>query len=162
MPPRATPSQAGSPPAALAQAPPPQAGSPRPGRDAVADDSHSTTRPDLDRRLATPVHGTSGPSARSSGSANPPVGATISEPATPIAITVSPLEWRTLEFAGQPAVVAVRQVETPDGRLAQGFVVDRTALTSWLAGHAGDAVAELRTGDNGSTEIVPGWHLEVA
>ena len=81
--------------------------------------------------------------------------------AAPIAITVSPLEWRTLAFTGQPTVVAVRQVETPDGRLVQGFVVDRSALTSWLAGHAGDAVAELRTGDNGSTEIVPGWHLEV-
>jgi signal transduction histidine kinase len=80
----------------------------------------------------------------------------------PIAITVSPLEWRTLPFAGQPAIVAVRQVETPDGRLAQGFVIDRTALTRWLAGHAEDAVAELATGDNGTTEIVPGWHLEVA
>jgi signal transduction histidine kinase len=80
----------------------------------------------------------------------------------PITITVSPLEWRTLGFAGQPAVIAVRQVDTPDGRLAQGFVVDRTALTSWLASHAGDAVAELRTGDSSATEIVPGWHLEVA
>jgi signal transduction histidine kinase len=79
-----------------------------------------------------------------------------------ITITVSPLEWRTLGFAGQPAVIAVRQVDTPDGRLAQGFVVDRTALTSWLASHAGDAVAELRTGDSSATEIVPGWHLEVA
>jgi len=36
------------------------------------------------------------------------------------------------------------------------------ALTSWLASHAGDAIAELRTGDNGTTEIVPGWHLDVA
>jgi signal transduction histidine kinase len=84
------------------------------------------------------------------------------EPSAPVAITVSPLEWRTLAFSGLPAIVAVRQVDTPDGKLAQGFVIDRTALTSWLAGHAGDAVAELRTGDNGSTEIVPGWHLEVA
>jgi signal transduction histidine kinase len=80
----------------------------------------------------------------------------------PITITVSPLQWRTLDFAGQPAIVAVRLVATPDGELAQGFVVDRTALTSWLARHAGDAVAELRTGDHGATEIVPGWHLEVA
>ena len=82
--------------------------------------------------------------------------------APPVAITVSPLEWRTLVFAGQPALVAVRQVATPDGRLAQGFVIDRTALTSWLASHAGDAVAELRTGDDGSTEVAPGWHLEIA
>ena len=91
-----------------------------------------------------------------------PAPAAPSHAEPPITITVSPLEWRTLGFAGQPAVVAVRQVETPDGRLAQGFVVDRTALTSWLATHAGDAVAELRTGDSTATEIVPGWHLEVA
>src|SRR5262249_54057276 len=84
------------------------------------------------------------------------------ETATPVAITVSPLEWRTLPFAGQPAMVAVRQVETPDDRLAQGFVVDRTALTSWLASRAGEAVAELRTGDSSAAEIVPGWHIEVA
>ena len=29
---------------------------------------------------------------------------------TPVTITVSPLEWRTLPFAGVPALVAVRQV----------------------------------------------------
>jgi signal transduction histidine kinase len=91
--------------------------------------------------------------------ANTP-GAAASMP-TRVTITVSPLEWRTLPFAGQPAIIGVRHVETPDGPLAQGFVIDRAALTSWLARHAGDAVAELRTGDNGSTEIVPGWHLEV-
>lgn len=84
------------------------------------------------------------------------------EPQAPVTITVSPLEWRTLGFAGQPAMVAVRQVDTPDGRLAQGFVVDRAALTSWLASRAGDAVAALRTGDSAATEIVPGWHIEVA
>ena len=103
---------------------------------------------------------------RSKPSATPPAPPRASAdtgpaPTAPIAITVSPLEWRTQRFAGQPALVAVRQVETPDGRLAQGFVVDRAALTSWLAGHAGDAVAELRPGDGGS-EIAPGWHLDVA
>jgi signal transduction histidine kinase len=80
----------------------------------------------------------------------------------PITITVSPLEWRTLAFAGQPAMVAVRRVDTPDGRLAQGLVVDRATLTSWLASRAGDAVADLRTGDLPATEIVPGWHIEIA
>ncbi|HSS03441.1 MAG TPA: HAMP domain-containing sensor histidine kinase [Kofleriaceae bacterium] len=83
-------------------------------------------------------------------------------PAAPVAITVSPLEWRTLSFGGQPTMVAVRQIETPDGKLVQGFVVDRAALTSWLANRAGDAVAELRTGDSAPAEIVPGWHIEVA
>jgi len=89
-------------------------------------------------------------------------GVPVVDPARPVTITVSPLEWRTLRFAGQPSLVAVRQVETPDGRLAQGFVVDRTALTGWLAGRAGDAVAELRTGDGGAAEIAPGWQLAVS
>ena len=78
-----------------------------------------------------------------------------------VTITVSPLEWRTLTFGGAPTLVAVRQVATPDGALAQGFVVDRTTLTGWLAAHAGETVAELRTGDEGATEIAPGWHLSV-
>jgi signal transduction histidine kinase len=104
--------------------------------------------------------GAAAPSATHSRTADalPPV---ISDAGGPITITVSPLEWRTLPFSGQPALVAVRQVETPDGRLAQGFVVDRAALTGWLASHAGDAVAELRAGDGGA-EIAPGWHLEVS
>ncbi|MBA3498772.1 MAG: hypothetical protein H0T65_00245, partial [Deltaproteobacteria bacterium] len=42
--------------------------------------------------------------------------------AKPVTITISPFEWHTFPFAGQPALVAVRQVSTPDGTLAQGFV----------------------------------------
>ena len=76
-----------------------------------------------------------------------------------VTITVAPLEWRTLTFNGAPALVAVRDVETPDGTFAQGFVVDRSALTSWLATRAGDTVAELVVGDSNATEIAPGWHL---
>lgn len=76
-----------------------------------------------------------------------------------ITITVAPLEWRTLAFEGKPALVAVRDVETPDGTFAQGFVVDRTALTSWLAARAGETVAELVVGESSTTEVAPGWHL---
>jgi signal transduction histidine kinase len=87
-------------------------------------------------------------------------------PAAPaqVTITVTPLEWKTLAFGGVPALVAVRQVQTPDGNLSQGFVVDRTTLTSWLAGQAGDMVAELRAGANvaGAPEVAPGWQLTVA
>ncbi len=114
-------------------------------------------------RVVTPPSRVVTPRSRAvaprSPAASPP--AEAASPAS-IAITVSPFEWRTFPFAGQPALVAVRQIETPDGRLAQGFVIDRTALTTWLASRAGDAVAELRTGDDGSTEVAPGWHLEVA
>ncbi|MGN6105871.1 MAG: sensor histidine kinase [Kofleriaceae bacterium] len=84
-------------------------------------------------------------------------------PPGPITITISPLEWHTFPYAGAPALVAVRHVETPDGSLAQGFVVDRAAMTRWLAGRAGDSVAELVEGDEaGAAGIAPGWHLSVA
>ena len=58
-----------------------------------------------------------------------------------VTITVSPLAWRTLAFDGGPALVAVRDVDTPDGQLVQGFVVDRAALARWLATRAGDVTA---------------------
>ena len=86
------------------------------------------------------------------------------EPAADVTITVSPLAWHTLPFAGAPALVAVRDVHTPDGALQQGFVVDRASLTTWLATRAGDAVAELRADDTGggATEIAPGWRLAMS
>lgn len=79
----------------------------------------------------------------------------------PVTITVSALEWHTLAFAGAPALIAVREVQTPDGAMSQGFVVDRTTVTSWLASHAGDMVATLGPGD-GAHEIAPGWQVAVA
>ena len=84
-------------------------------------------------------------------------------PTGAVTITVSPLEWRTLAFAGAPALLAVREVQTPDGSITQGFVVDRATLTGWLASRADNMVAELRAGEGGTaTEIAPGWHLSVA
>ncbi len=82
-------------------------------------------------------------------------------PPRPVMITISPLEWRTLPFAGKPTLVAVRSVETPDGTLAQGFVLDRAALASWLAARAGDAIVELTTGEAGFP-IAPGWNVTIA
>jgi signal transduction histidine kinase len=80
----------------------------------------------------------------------------------PVTITVSPLEWRTLPFSGAPALVAVRSVQTPDGNLSQGFVVDRATLTSELATKAGDMVAELHaSSDLSAPQIAPGWQLTV-
>jgi signal transduction histidine kinase len=78
----------------------------------------------------------------------------------PVTIIVSGLEWRTVAFQGAPALVAVRRVTTPDGDLAQGFVVDRSTVTSWLASHAGEHVAELHT-DGMGIELVPGWQLHL-
>jgi signal transduction histidine kinase len=78
-----------------------------------------------------------------------------------VTIVVSALAWRTLPFAGSPAIVAVRQVDTPDGMFAQGFVVDRAAVARWVAAQGGDAVAEVRAGDGGRA-LVPGWQLAIA
>ncbi len=91
-----------------------------------------------------------------------PQGVPPPAPPKPVTITIDPLEWRTLAFEGKPTLVAVRDVDTPDGALAQGFVVDRSSLTSWLAAHAGDTVAELRPGPDGLAEVAPGWQLSVA
>ena len=90
-----------------------------------------------------------------------PAPAVPRRPPAPVTITISPLEWRTLPFAGVPALVAIRQVQTPDGTLAQGFVVDRSTLTNWLATRAGDMVAELHPGDSRGAEVAPGWRLTV-
>jgi signal transduction histidine kinase len=84
------------------------------------------------------------------------------KPAPAVTISISALEWHTLPFLGGPSLVAVRQVQTPDGNFAQGFVVDRAALTQWLADHGDDLVAELHTGTaNAAAEIIPGWELAV-
>ncbi|HWO26536.1 MAG TPA: HAMP domain-containing sensor histidine kinase [Kofleriaceae bacterium] len=97
--------------------------------------------------------------------ASPPPPA-AEEPPAPVTITISPLEWRTLPYAGAPALVAVRHVETPDGDLAQGFVIDRASLTRWLSPRAGDAAVLVKTGpaasESHATELAPGWYLDVA
>ncbi len=85
-------------------------------------------------------------------------------PTAQVTVTVSPLEWRTLKFNGLPTLVAVRQVQTPDGTLAQGFVIDRATLTGYLAGKAGDLVAELHADAAPyahASEVAPGWQLTV-
>jgi signal transduction histidine kinase len=78
-----------------------------------------------------------------------------------ITITVSQLEWRTFAFDGAPSLVALRHVQTPDGQLTQGFVLDRATLTSWLAARVGDMVARVGPGDAAATEIAPGWQLSI-
>jgi signal transduction histidine kinase len=79
----------------------------------------------------------------------------------PVTITISPLEWRTMPFAGTPTLIAVRHVETPDRSLTQGFVIDRAALSTWLATRSGDMLAELRTDDSLGVPVAPQWGLTV-
>lgn len=93
----------------------------------------------------------------------PPNGAPPVSPVTsaPVTITISPLEWRTMPFAGAPTLVAVRHVETPDGSLTQGFVVDRRALTTWLATRTGEMLADLRHDDSLGVPVAEQWGLTV-
>jgi signal transduction histidine kinase len=93
----------------------------------------------------------------------PPVApAQVPRPApAPVTIIISPLEWRTLPFAGEPALLAIRQVQTPDGALAQGFVVDSSALKTRMATKTGDMIAELHPDDSRGIAIAPGWSLMV-
>ena len=60
-----------------------------------------------------------------------------------------------------PALVAIRQVQTPAGAFAQEFVVNRSSLTKWRATPADEMVAELRPGDSRGAEVAPGWRLTV-
>lgn len=83
-------------------------------------------------------------------------------PPAPVMISISPLSWETKTFRGAPVLLAVRQVQTPDGNFAQGFVVDRSTVTTQLATKAGDMVAELQHATIGGVEIAPGWSLTVA
>ncbi len=58
---------------------------------------------------------------------------------TAVTITVSPLAWRATTVGGQPAMVAVRRVTTPDGTLTQGLVVSARQARVWLADRAPEA-----------------------
>jgi signal transduction histidine kinase len=53
-----------------------------------------------------------------------------------VTVTIAPFEWRSVALAGPRALVAVRRVDTPDGNLTQGFVLDPTAIDDWLADRA--------------------------
>ncbi len=81
--------------------------------------------------------------------------------ATPIPITISSFEWRTELLAGTPSLVATRHVETPDGKLVQGFVIERAMLVGWLGARAGDTPIRIHapSDDSPGSEIAPGWSV---
>ena len=91
----------------------------------------------------------------------PPAAATPRVPEEPVTITISPLEWRTMPFAGEAALIAVREVQTPDRTFTQGFVVGREAVSGWLASRAGDMIPILRAGPSAGAPVAPGWELTV-
>jgi signal transduction histidine kinase len=79
---------------------------------------------------------------------------------------VAPFRWYTVDLGDEPSLVAMRTVRAPEGRLLQGFVVDREAVQAALTGEP--FPARLRPTQNpGGGEIVaavalPGTQWEVA
>lgn len=79
-----------------------------------------------------------------------------------IPITTTSFEWRTETLAGAPVLLATRHVETPDGKLVQGFVVERAKLASWLAVRAADTPVQIHSDNAAGSEIAPGWSVTAA
>ncbi len=72
--------------------------------------------------------------------------------APPVAITIAPPEWRAATLAGAPSLVLVRRVDTPDGALTQGLVIDRDAVVDWLTERAEDRTVALEVAGRGGAE----------
>ncbi len=51
-----------------------------------------------------------------------------------VEVFVEPLSWRTVPLEDGPALTALRRVDTPAGRLVQGFSICPHAVNEWLKG----------------------------
>lgn len=86
---------------------------------------------------------------------------------SPVFITIAPLEWRAAELDGGRALVAVRQVTTPDGVLTQGVVVDAARIAGWLDERGGPPATLVTSPDAaaGASAAIPlagiGWRVVV-
>jgi signal transduction histidine kinase len=88
---------------------------------------------------------------------------------TQVAVEIDPFDWRTVSVGGSLRLAALRRVQTPDGALTQGFLIDPEHVGAWLEERAG---AELPTRlvvggapDGLVAAAVPGvddaWFIEV-
>jgi signal transduction histidine kinase len=68
---------------------------------------------------------------------------TLERAAPPVQVTVAPPEWEVTNLGGEGALVLIRGVETPDGALTQGALIDREAVADWLAERAGERPVTL-------------------
>jgi len=82
--------------------------------------------------------------------AAPPQTLVLTNGESHVQIFVGGLKWRTVYVAGEPALVALREVTTPQGALLQGFLISATGLADYfkMAGlpaqlRAGNPVGEL-------------------
>jgi signal transduction histidine kinase len=84
-----------------------------------------------------------------------------------VTIVVSAFSLETEAFAGAPVLVATRLVETPDGALTQGFVIDRAQIERWLSTRAENATIAHRDTARSSDAlvssalVVPEWFVDV-
>jgi signal transduction histidine kinase len=74
--------------------------------------------------------------------------------APPVEILTSDLEWRTVEIAGKPRLVALRAVHTPAGTLTQGL------LTAVAEGASLDGAVTRR--GRGSAIAGTGWSVQLS
>jgi signal transduction histidine kinase len=88
-------------------------------------------------------------------------------PAAPerVTIAVSPMEWHEATIGEQSVLTALRRVDTPDGVLTQGLVLDETHLATWLADrHPGATLARGGTPTVGAAAAdvsIGGWRIEL-
>ena len=64
-------------------------------------------------------------------------------------VTVGPFQWHGVSLADQPALVALRDVQTPAARLTQGFVIRRDEMHRLLQ----DSRYEASLRDGKPTEV---------
>jgi signal transduction histidine kinase len=102
-----------------------------------------------------------GEGARATKAAAPAVAAEVIE------IRVAALSWRTVVLDGTERLLALRTVETPDGRLIQGLALSPDALGAWLAERSPDLPARIAPGSPaGAPPSAPlfagasAWHVQ--
>jgi signal transduction histidine kinase len=88
------------------------------------------------------------------------------KPPAPITIAVAPLEWHETKVGDRDVLTALRRVDTPDGTLTQGLVVDTDAVAAWLADrHPGARLVAATEAARPNTALadVPwgGWRVEM-
>lgn len=91
-------------------------------------------------------------------------------PDVEVQVVVGPLLWHTLPVAGEPALVALRSLQTPAGTWVQGFLVDLDAVALLVENSDFPARFEPRSGrlaepggaPGSGKKAGPGPRLEVA
>jgi signal transduction histidine kinase len=89
---------------------------------------------DLRRKASAPVEASPAcvTAPDSTGAPLCPAATPAPPPAEKVYIHIGEFHWRTVPVGGAPALLALRQVRTPDGLTTQGFQLDLAAVKNWL------------------------------